>query len=141
MSQENVEIVQRLTAAFNRQEDDWHSVLALLDPNVAVDDLDISLDTQSYRGHDGAREWLGVWGDAWGSWRIEGLELRPVGEDRVIALFQMFVTGKGSGIELSRHDAMVYTLRAGKVAKIIYYNDQQQALEALGLREQGPPSN
>ena len=67
--------------------------------------------------------------------QIEALEVRPVGEDRVIALFQMFVTGKGSGIELSRHDAMVYTLRAGKVAKIVYYNDQQQALEAVGLQE------
>jgi hypothetical protein len=30
---------------------------------------------------------------------------------------------------------MVYTLRAGKVAKIVYYNDQQQALEAVRLRE------
>jgi ketosteroid isomerase-like protein len=135
MSQANVEIVQTLTAAFNRQEDDWHSVLALLDPDVAVDDLDISLDTEPYRGHAGAIEWLGVWGDAWRSWRIGGLETRPLGDDRVIALFEMFVTGKESGIELSRHDAMVYTLRAGKVAKIVYYNDQRQALDAVGLRD------
>ena len=135
MSRENVEIVQRLTAAFNRQDEDWHSVLALLDPNIAVDDLDISLDTESYRGHDGAREWLGVWGDAWGSWRIEGLEVRPVGEDRVIALFQMFVTGKGSGIELSRHDALGCTVRAGKIVEMTYYKDQQQAFDSLGLSE------
>jgi hypothetical protein len=30
---------------------------------------------------------------------------------------------------------MVYTLRAGKVTKIVYYNAQQQALEAAGLSE------
>jgi SnoaL-like domain len=112
MSQENVEIVQRLTAAFNRQEDDWHSVLALLDPNVVVDDLDISLDTESYRGHDGARAWLGVWGDAWGSWRIEDLEVRPVGEERVIALFQMFVTARE--VASSFPGTMPWSTRCGR---------------------------
>ena len=47
----------------------------------------------------------------------------------------MVVTGKGSGIELSRHDALICTLRAGKIAEVGYYNDQQQALEAVGLEE------
>jgi ketosteroid isomerase-like protein len=130
-----VEAVQRLTAAFNRRDDDWQSVFAELDPDVELDDLDISLDTEHYQGHDDIRKWLGVWSDAWASWRIEGLEVRPVGEDRAIALFLMLVRGKGSGIELSRLDAMVYTLRAGKIAEIVYYNDQQQALEAVGLSE------
>jgi hypothetical protein len=74
-------------------------------------------------------------GTRWGSWRIEGLEVRPVGEDRAVALFVMVVTGKGSGIELSRHDALVCTLRAGKISEMGYYNDQQQALEAVGLAE------
>ena len=45
----------------------------------------------------------------------------------------MIVKGKGSGIELSRRDALVCTLRAGKIAEMGYYNDQQQALEAVGL--------
>ena len=30
---------------------------------------------------------------------------------------------------------MVCTLRAGKIAEVGYYNDQQQALEAVGLSE------
>lgn len=100
MSQQNVEVVQRLIAGFNRRDDDWRSVLAELDPDVEVDDRDISLDTELYRGHDGVRKWLEVWSDAWGSWRIEGVEVRPVGEDRAIALFLMLCKGQGSGIEL-----------------------------------------
>jgi ketosteroid isomerase-like protein len=135
MSQENVEVVQRVTAAFNRRDDDWQSAFAEMAADVEVVDLDISLDTDHYRGHAEVRKWLAVWSDAWGDWRIEDVEARPVGEDRVIALFLMTVTGRGSGIELSRHDAMVYTLRAGKIAGIVYYNDQQQALEAVGLRD------
>ena len=137
MSQENVEVIRRFVAALEGTQvnDDWQPVFAEVDADVEVDDLDISLDTEHYRGHDAVRVWVGVWNEAWASWRIEGVEVRPVGEDRAVALFVMVVTGKGSGIELSRHDALVCTLRAGKIAEVGYYNDQQQALEAVGLEE------
>ena len=137
MSQENAEVVRRFIEALGRTQgsDDWQPVLAELDPDAEIDDLDISLDTELYRGRDRVRKWVGVWNEAWESWRVEDVEVRPVGEDRVIALFLMLVKGKGSGIELSRRDALVCTLRAGKIAEVGYYNDQQQALEAVGLSE------
>jgi ketosteroid isomerase-like protein len=137
MSQENVEAAQRLIEAFNRRDDDWQSVLAELSHDIEIVDLDISLDAERFRGHAGVRKWLAFWSDAWGSWRIEGLEVRPAGEDRAIALFQMHCKGEGSGIELSRSDAIVCALRAGKIAELTYYNEQQlpQALEAVGLSE------
>ena len=134
MSQENVEIVRRFVEALVSGRD-WQPVLADLDDDVEIDDLDISLDTQRYRGHDGFRKWIADWSDSWASWRIQDVEVRPAGEDRLIALFVMFVKGQGSGIDLSRHDALVCTLRAGKIVKLVYYNDQQQALKALGLEE------
>jgi ketosteroid isomerase-like protein len=137
MSQENVEVVRRFIEALGRTQgsDDWQPVLAELDPDAEIDDLDISLDTELYRGQDRVRRWVGVWNEAWESWRVEDVQVRSVGEDRAIALFVMRVKGKGSGIELSRRDAMVCTLRAGKIAEVGYYNDQQQALEAVGLSE------
>ena len=137
MSRENADVVRRFIEALGRTQgsDDWQPVLAELDPDAEIDDLDISLDTDLYRGQDRVRKWVGVWNEAWESWRVEDLEIRPVGEDRVIALFLMRVKGKGSGIELSRHDAVVCSLRAGKIVEIGYYNDQQQALEAVGLPE------
>ena len=134
MSQENVEIVRRFVEALVSGRD-WQPVLADLDDDVEIDDLDISLDTQRYRGHDGFRKWIADWSDSWASWRIQDVEVRPAGEDRLIALFVMFVKGQGSGIDLSRHDALVCTLRAGKIAKLVYYNDQQEALQAVGLKE------
>ena len=134
MSQENVEVVRRFVEALVSGRD-WQPVLADLDDDVEIDDLDISLDTQRYRGHDGFRKWIADWSDSWASWRIQDVEVRPAGEDRLIALFVMFVKGQGSGIDLSRHDALVCTLRAGKIAKLVYYNDQQQALKAAGLEE------
>lgn len=137
MSRENAEVIRRFVTALAtaQDSDDWRPVLAELDSEVEIDDLDISLDTEHYRGHDRFLEWIAVWNESWESWRVEDLEVRPIGEDRAIGLFVMIVKGQGSGIELSRRDAVVCKLRAGKIAEIGYYNDQQQALEAVGLAQ------
>ena len=73
--------------------------------------------------------------ESWESWSLEDVEVRPVGEDRAIGLFLVRAKGKGSGIELSRRDALVCTLRSGKIEELTYYNDQRQALEAAGLSD------
>ena len=73
--------------------------------------------------------------ESWESWTLEDVQVRSVGEDRAIGLFLVRAKGKGSGIELSRRDALVCTLRAGKIEKGTYYNDQQEALKAVGLAE------
>ena len=137
MSQENVAAVRRFIEALPRAQasDDWQPVFAEVDPDVEIDDLDISLDSERYRGHDSVRKWIGVWMESWESWTLEDVQVRPVGEDRAIGLFLVRAKGKGSGIELSRRDALVCTLRAGKIGKGTYYNDQQQALKAVGLEE------
>jgi ketosteroid isomerase-like protein len=137
MSQENMDVVHRFIEALPRAQSsgDWRPVFAEVGPNVEIEDLDISLDTVRFRGHGGVRKWIGVWMESWETWRLEDIKVRPVGEDRAIGLFLVFAKGKGSGIELSRRDALVCTLRAGKIEKGTYYNDQQQALEAVGLSE------
>ena len=102
-----------------------------MDPEVEIEDRDIP-DADQYRGHDGFLTWLGRWGSSWDAWRIEDPELRPGNEDVVVALFRMIATGKGSGIEMERADAVVYRLRDAKIVKVVYYNDQSEALEAAG---------
>ena len=137
MSRENVEVVRRFIEGLPRAQSsgDWQPILRELDPDVEIVDLDISLDAGPYRGPDSARRWIGDWMESWESWTLEDVEVRPVGQDQTIGLFLVRAKGKGSGIELSRRDAMVCALQAGKIAKITYYNDQQAALEAVGLRE------
>src|SRR4051794_32636788 len=138
MSQENAEGVRRFieTLSIAQASDDWQPVLAEVDPDVEIDDLDISIDTGRYRGHDSVRKWIGDWMESWESWTLEDVQVRSVGEDRAIGLFLVHAKGKGSGIELSRRDALVCTLRGGKIQRGTYYNDQHQALEAVGLSEQ-----
>ena len=137
MSQGNVDVVRRFIEALPRAQatGDWQPVLAEVDPDVEIDDLDISLDTERYRGQDSVREWIGDWMESWESWSLEDVQVRPVGGDRAIGLFLVRAKGKESGIELSRRDALIAKLRTGKIEEVTYYNDQQQALEAAGLSE------
>jgi hypothetical protein len=96
-----------------------------------IDDTDIPEST----GADSFYVWLARWDAAWENWRIEEVDIRPVGEDRTMSLFKMIVRGKGSGIELTREDAVLADYRDGKIVRIAYYNDQAQALQAGGLAE------
>jgi hypothetical protein len=128
MSSENVDVMRRIVEAAGRK--DYQAVLVDLDPQVEIDDSDIPEST----GTDSFLEWLARWDQAWESWRVEDLEVRAAGDDQAIALFRMVAKGKGSGVELTRPDALVASFRGGKAVKLGYYNDQALALEALGLR-------
>jgi ketosteroid isomerase-like protein len=121
--------MRRIVEASGRQ--DYQAVLADLDPEVEIDDTDIPEST----GTDSFLEWVARWDQVWEGWHIEDVEVHAAGDDQAIALFKMVTKGKGSGVELTRRDALVASFRGGKAVKLGYYNDQAQALEAVGLRE------
>jgi ketosteroid isomerase-like protein len=128
MSSENVDVMRRIVEATARK--DYQAVLDDLDPEVEIDDTDIPEST----GTDSFLEWIARWDHAWDTWRVEDLEVRAAGDDQAIALFRMVATGKGSGIELTRQDALVASFRDTRAIKLGYYNDQALALKAVGLR-------
>ena len=121
-----MDATRRFTEAVNRG--DYETAAAELDLELEIDDTDIPEST----GTDSLYAWLARWDQAWEAWRIEDLEIRPVGDDCTISLFKMIVRGKGSGIELTREDAVVANFRNGKIVRLGYYNDQAQALKAVG---------
>jgi ketosteroid isomerase-like protein len=127
MSQQNVDLVRRSWDA--SLAEDWPAVLATLHPEAEIRDFDVP-DADVNHGHDGFFAWLRRWNEAWGSWSVEGLDIQPVGDDRVIALFRMTATGEHSGLELDRNDAIVHRVDGGQIVYLAYYNDQDQALEA-----------
>lgn len=132
MSDEGLAALRRLIEAVGRG--DAHAALAELDVDVEVEDTDIP-DADDYRGHQAFLAWVARWDESWATWRVENLEIRAAGESGAVALFKMVVTGKGSGIELGREDAVVATLRGDKVVNLGYYNDQPKALATAGLSD------
>ena len=131
MSQENVEILQGAFAHFVRTgEPKWDTI----DPKVEVHDHDVP-DAVLYHGHDGYLQWLANWTEAWSGFSMETRRWIDAGET-VVLVFDIAATGRRSGLELKRRDAMVFAMRDGRCVRLDYYNDEAEALEAAGLPEQ-----
>src|SRR5207248_4783587 len=122
MASATVDGLARTVAAAGHH--DSQAVLRDRDPDLEIDGTASPEST----GADSFLEWLARWDQVWESWHVEDLEVRAAGEDQAIALFTMVAKGKGSGVELTRADALVASFRSGKAVKLGYYNDQAQAL-------------
>src|SRR4029079_10101133 len=69
MSQENVEIFWRGTAAFN--DGDWDAALATMDPNVEFDLSRVMPEMERYRGYEGVRAFWRMLRDVFGEFRTD----------------------------------------------------------------------
>jgi ketosteroid isomerase-like protein len=132
MPQENVEIVRRSFEAF--QGGDYEAAMAALDPGIEYD-LTHFPDGQIYLGHDGVREAFRIWLGTWEDYRQVLDELIDLGGDEVLAVVREFGRGKGSGIEVERPTAGVWTMRDGKAVRIRFYAGKAEALQAADLSE------
>jgi ketosteroid isomerase-like protein len=128
MSQANVEIVQQSFVVWGETgEPDWST----MHEEVEAHDHDI-MDAGEYRGRSGVERWLEDWSSAWLEFSMDPEEFIDAGE-RVVFVFRMTAKGRGSGATVERQDAMVFEVRDGMVVRLDYYNNRQQALEAVGL--------
>jgi ketosteroid isomerase-like protein len=65
---------------------------------------------------------------------MEPEEFIDAGE-RMVAVVRMTARGASSGALVERQDALVQSVRDGKLVRIDYYNNRAQALEAVGLEQ------
>lgn len=135
MSEENVEIVRRVYDAAARR--DAAKVLALYDPKVELDAAALGIVGSAgevFRGHEGLRSLFREWHEAWGTIEYDYEELIDAGE-QVISVVTRHARGRSSGIEVERPFALLWTLRAGKVIRVVWFLNRADALEAAGLQE------
>jgi ketosteroid isomerase-like protein len=132
MSQENVEIVDRLVEAWNRG--DLEAILALFDPDCDVIFRRDVPEPGPFHGHAELREWAEGFLAAWESHRAEVVELMEA-EDTVVAMLHLVGRGSGSGIEMDETDAHAFGFRDGKITRWQNFSERSEALEAVGLRE------
>jgi ketosteroid isomerase-like protein len=128
-------LVRRGWAASNREDLDL--ALCGYDPDVEIswpESGGVAFpDLQgTYRGREGFRR---VWAAMHDPWEVE---VRPEemidAGDRLLVIAQVTARGRGSGVRVGGPLIGLYTLRAGRIVRERYFNDQEEALKAAGLR-------
>ena len=133
MSQENVEVVRRSTAAYNRRDldgmlDDWA-------PDAVVDWSNATFEAGVYRGHGEIRAFAQEFLAAWDEIRFEIVDGPvEVRDGLVIAENIAYLRGR-DGIEVQARSAWLITIRDGEQTSLTLYQTKQEALEAAGLSE------
>jgi uncharacterized protein len=140
MSEENVEIVRRLFEVFRRGMERGDLAAWFNSEDLAGDFEWITpsgvLGFGTYRGREEFLEFMRTWTeDEFEGWSIELERLIDAGDDRVVGLFHQRATGKGSGVPVELHMALVYELEDGRVIRFRNFLDPAEALEAAGLSE------
>ena len=142
MSEANVELVlgfqpepdMDLVEHF-RDDDSWAEFSAALAPAFASDfeSANALLGIEkTYTGMGGFRNlWLD-WLAPWATHRVEIEEAIDLG-DQVLVLAEALATIEGSTAQVKRTTGALWTVRYGKVARVEFYPDRAEALEAVGL--------
>lgn len=141
MPSENAEVVRRAHEALN--SGDMDALVALCDKEFRLDMSDRVFNPAVYEGHDGIRRFYSEVRDVWESYVWEPEQLIEAGPD-VVALLVSTGRGRGSGVEVERETAIVWSVREGRATRMRFFRHRDEALRALGLdddREPASPTN
>ncbi len=126
MSQENVEIVQQIYEA-------WRSGRLgreFMDPDIEYINPDEAIEPGRRHTPDSFLRVVDVWEGVY----VEAERFIEVG-DEVVVVGTMHGRARASGVEMVVPHADIWTIRGGKAVRFRWFNDAQQALEAVGLSE------
>jgi ketosteroid isomerase-like protein len=136
VSEQNVKVVQALYAAAAGRDD--AAVFSLYDREVELDASRMPLGgligPQVRHGHEGVASFFGDLHDAFEDLDYEVERLIPAGE-HVVSFIKRRGRGKASGLELEMSFGVVFTVRAGKVIRVVWFPSHAEALEAVGLED------
>ena len=136
MSQENVEFAREVVATFNRRD-----VPALVE--MTTDDFKwvTWTGTVATTVYDGAEGLEGYFQDAdvWEVLNLDVQEFRDLG-DEVLVVGNFYAQGRGSGIEVRAPYYSAFFVSEGKLARVLSFRTEEEALEALKSAKNGPTS-
>jgi ketosteroid isomerase-like protein len=134
MSQENVEIVRRIYAEWERGN--MEGGVELFEPQIVFEsympDANERIVANGPRQvAEFMREFLAQWRD----YRLVGDEFRQVGTDKVVVAGRQAAIGRQSGAAVESPMCSAWTFREGKVVHLVFDPDHKKALEAAEQRE------
>ena len=132
MSQENVEIVKRLTVAFNERDLDVFA--AITTPDFEWTTSMTAVEGEVFWGREGIETYFERMREAWDEFRSVASEYRDLG-DRVLFIGRLDGRGLISGVPVSAPLDILFDLRGGKISRMHSYLDHDEALLAARLSE------
>jgi ketosteroid isomerase-like protein len=128
MSSENVQFVQRMLVAY--LSGDEETMRASITPEGEVHGAPGIVNSGTYHGYEGFRQWISQWEEAWGEVDYELGEPIELGETFVILPVRVTGRGAGSGLEVDSEFGWLYEVRDGKMARFHVYATLDGGLEA-----------
>ena len=133
MSQENVEVVRRWIEALNRRDVATMSALWRSDGEV-----DWSRARGPLKGvYRGRSEYESLWNEFFSTFEKSEVETHgftEAGSEVVVMPHTTHFRGR-EGIELTASATWVYTVEYGQITRLRLFQEEAEALEALGLSE------
>ena len=137
MSQEHVEIVRAAIDALNRE--DWDALLQAAAPGFELDWSRAMSPLSGVYRLEQIRRFLEEVTGYWESFRNEPHEFIEAG-DLVVVPMTGHARGR-DGIEVTASPTLVWTIGDGAIERASMYQENEDALEALGLSKQGTPTD
>src|SRR3954466_15300119 len=132
MSQENVDRLRGAYEGLNRGAAD----LDLLAPNFELHQASSIIDPAGvFHGPGAILDVVAELEEAFENFRAEAEQLIEAPGGEIVVLVRASGRGRGSGAERDNHFAHVWTFRGAKAVRMVVYEEQAEALEAVGLRE------
>ena len=122
-----VDLVRRALAALNAGN--IEEFVTVCDRDFELDMSDRVFNPSTYRGHDGIRQFHAEVLEVWEHYVWEPEQILERG-DVIVALVRTTGRGRGSGLEVDRETAMIWTVRDDKAVSLRFYRERGQALEA-----------
>ena len=133
MSQQNVEVVRRHNEAWNRRD-----LMTLLTLWRSDAEIDWSRSRGPLKGvYCGRGEQETFWNEFWSTFMEAQVEMHGFTDagSEVVVQNTAHMQGR-DGIEVVARSALVYTVEDGQITRLRLFQEQTEALEAVGLSEQ-----
>ncbi len=129
MSRVNVELARAQYERWNAG--DFEAWIDGFDPDVEyVSSVSASVDGRGeYRRHEGLRRFVAEYFEGWEYFRLDPVEYIDAGE-RVVVVMSATARGRGSGVEVERQLAHVWTFRGQLAIRHQSFASRAEALEA-----------
>ena len=125
MSQANVEVVRSIYELWSRQESARH----LIDPQLEYVNPSYAVESGTQRG----RSTLGKVREVYPDFRVDPERFLDAGEDVVVIGIARGTSA--SGVQAQWRQGYVWTIRDGRAVRFRWFNNPDEALEAVGLQE------